>query len=100
MLVLQALAWKAMHGYAIGQLIADRSRGELVVEGAALYQGLHRLERKGLIRSRWGQSDTGRRVRIYELTPKGEAQLLTETEGWRRYAAAVARVLAWRKADA
>lgn len=99
-LILKTLAWKPMHGYAIAQFLADRTRGELAVEGAALYQGLHRLERKGLIRSRWGTSDTKRRVRVYSLTPDGRAQLVQEEEGWKRYAAAVARVLALRDANA
>ena len=99
-LILKTLAWKPMHGYAIAQFLADRSGGELAVEGAALYQGLHRLERKGLIRSRWGTSETNRRVRIYGLTPAGRAQLADESDGWKRYAAAVARVLALRDRDA
>src|SRR5215210_9262615 len=99
-LVLKTLASKPLHGYAIARFLADRSRGELAVEGAALYQGLHRLERKGLIRSRWGTSDTGRRVRIYALTPDGRAQLVAEADGWKRYAAAVARVLAVKGGDA
>ena len=99
-LILKTLALKPMHGYAIAQFLADRSRGELAVEGAALYQGLHRLERKGLIKSRWGTSETNRRVRIYGLTPAGRAQLADEADGWKRYAAAVARVLALRDGDA
>jgi PadR family transcriptional regulator, regulatory protein PadR len=99
-LVLKTLAWKPMHGYAIAQFLAETSRGELAVEGAALYQGLHRLERKGLIKSRWGTSDTNRRVRIYALTVAGRAQLDTEAEGWKRYAAAVARVLAVKDSNA
>jgi PadR family transcriptional regulator, regulatory protein PadR len=99
-LILKTLAWKPSHGYAIAQFLADHSRGDLAVEGAALYQGLHRLERKGLIRSRWGLSETKRRVRIYSLTPEGRAQLAAEADGWKRYAAAVARVLALRDADA
>lgn len=93
-LILRTLARQPMHGYAIARFLAERSRGELAVEGAALYQGLHRLERKRLIKSRWGTSDTGRRVRIYSLTPAGTAQLVEEEDGWKRYAAAVARVLA------
>src|SRR5436190_18607298 len=84
-LILKTLAWKPMHGYAIAQFLTDKSRGELAVEGAALYQGLHRLEGKGLIRSRWGTSDTKRRVRIYGLTAKGRAQLVAEADGWKRY---------------
>jgi PadR family transcriptional regulator PadR len=93
-LILRTLARQPMHGYAIARFLAERSRGELAVEGAALYQGLHRLERKRLIKSRWGTSDTSRRVRIYSLTPAGTAQLVEEEDGWKRYAAAVARVLA------
>jgi transcriptional regulator len=93
-LILRTLARQPMHGYAIARFLAERSRGELAVEGAALYQGLHRLERKRLIKSRWGTSDTSRRVRIYSLTPAGTAQLAEEEDGWKRYAAAVARVLA------
>jgi len=99
-LILKTLAWKPMHGYAIAQFLAETTRGELAVEGAALYQGLHRLERKKLIRSRWGTSETKRRVRIYDLTAEGRAQLAEETDGWKRYAAAVARVLALREANA
>lgn len=99
-LILKTLAWKPMHGYAIAQFLAQKSDGELAVEGAALYQGLHRLERKRLVRSRWGVSDTKRRVRVYDLTALGRAQLVEETDGWTRYAAAVGRVLAVRNAHA
>src|ERR1051325_5368295 len=99
-LILKTLAWRPMHGYAIAQFLADKSKGELSVEGAALYQGLHRLERKQLIRSKWGRSETKRRVRIYELTALGQEQLVAEADGWKRYATAVARVLAVRNADA
>jgi PadR family transcriptional regulator PadR len=93
-LILRTLARQPMHGYAIARFLAERSGGELAVEGAALYQGLHRLERKRLVKSRWGTSETSRRVRIYSLTPAGTAQLAEEEDGWKRYAAAVARVLA------
>src|ERR1044071_6850150 len=99
-LILKTLAWKPMHGYAIARFLGDRTRGEISVEGAALYQGLHRLERKGLIKSRWGESDTKRRVRIYALTAAGREQLAGEADGWKRYASAVARVLALEEGDA
>ena len=99
-LILKTLASKPRHGYAIAQFLAEQSRGDLAVDGAALYQGLHRLERKGLVKSKWGVSDTNRRVRIYGLTPRGRAQLADETDGWKRYAAAVARVLSLRDSDA
>ena|ERR1044071_5946594 len=99
-LILKTLAWRPMHGYAIGRFLAEKSAGELTVEGAALYQGLHRLERKRLVKSQWGESDTGRRVRVYSLTKEGRAQLSEEADGWKRYATAVGRVLAVRTSDA
>lgn len=92
-LILRTLSRRAMHGYAIAKFLSARSAGELVVEGAALYQGLHRLERKRLVKSHWGMSEANRRVRIYSLTASGAAQLATEQDGWKRFAAAVARVL-------
>ena len=92
-LILKTLELQPRHGYAISKSLADRSGGELAVEGAALYQGLHRLQRKRLVKSRWSTSETGRRVRVYSLTPAGKAQLEEEQVGWKRYAAAVARVL-------
>ena len=92
-LVLRTLAWQPMHGYAITRFLRDRSSDEISVEGAALYQALHRMERKGLVRSRWGTSDSNRRVRVYELTAAGRKHLVANSDAWHRYAKAVARVL-------
>ena len=99
-LILKTLAWKPMHGYAIAQFVDEHSAGDLSVDGAALYQGLHRLERKGWVRSKWGESENKRRVRIYSLTKAGQAQLQEEQVSWKRYATAVARILDLRKSDA
>ncbi|MEO7965671.1 MAG: helix-turn-helix transcriptional regulator, partial [Gemmatimonadaceae bacterium] len=63
------------------------------VDGAALYQALHRMERKRLVRSRWGTSDTGRKVRIYELSAAGRKHLAATSDAWHRYSKAVARIL-------
>jgi len=92
-LILRALAWEPMHGYAISRWICDRSSETLAVEGAALYQALHRLERKKLISASWGASDNNRRAKFYELTAEGKRQLRTETQAWRAYSSAVSRVL-------
>ena len=93
-LILRTLAWEPMHGYAITRWIADRSRDVIAIQGAALYQALHRLERRRLIASEWGASENNRRAKFYTLTPAGRAALRAETETWQSYAAAVARVLA------
>ena len=92
-LILRALAWNAMHGYTISQWIGERSRDVLAIEGAALYQALHRLERRKFVSSYWGASENNRKAKFYELTPRGRAELRAEADTWRSYADAVTRVL-------
>jgi PadR family transcriptional regulator, regulatory protein PadR len=93
-LILRTLTWAPMHGYGISRWIRDRTDGVLAVENAALYQALHRLERKKWVRAEWGVSDNNRRAKYYELTPLGRAQLRVETDVWHTYAEAVHKVLA------
>jgi transcriptional regulator len=92
-LILRALAWQPMHGYAISRWLRDRSSDVLTVEGAALYQALHRLERRDWVVASWGVSENGRRAKYYELTADGRRQLRAESSAWRTYADAVTRVL-------
>ena len=92
-LILKTLTWKPMHGYGISEFIREQSKGDLAVEDAALYQALHRLERKGLVDSEWGISDTNRRARFYSITTTGRKQLRNEVVELRRYVAALFRVL-------
>jgi transcriptional regulator len=82
-----------MHGYAISHWIRDRSNDVITIEGAALYQALHRLERKRWIAPSWGVSDNNRRAKFYQLTADGRRQLRAETATWQTYAEAVTRVL-------
>ena len=84
-LILKALAWAPMHGYGISLWIRERANDSLAVEDAALYQALHRLERKGLIESEWGVSETNRRARFYTLARTGRQHLRRETADLRRY---------------
>jgi transcriptional regulator len=93
LLVLGALASGATHGYGVATRVSERSGGVLAVEDAALYQALHRLERKGQIAAEWGLSDNNRRARFYELTAEGRRRLRAEAATWRRYAQAVSAVL-------
>ena len=92
-LILKTLSWQPMHGYAASRWIRARSGEALLVEDAALYQALHRLERRGWVSSEWGLSETNRRAKYYALTDAGRAQLRTEAATWRRYVRAVAAVL-------
>src|SRR5918997_6603294 len=92
-LILRTLAWAPMHGYGISQWIAHRSAGQLAVEDAALYQALHRLERKGLVESEGGVSEKNHRAKYYELTVAGRKHLQAEKAGLRQYGTAVFKVL-------
>ena len=93
LLILRALQGGPGHGYSVSRWVRDRTDGVLSMEDAALYQALHRLERKGWIESEWGLSENNRRARYYALTAKGRRQLHDEAESWRAYARAVAQVL-------
>ena len=92
-LILKTLAWTSMHGYGISQWISDRSAGALAVEDAALYQALHRLERKGLVDAEWGISEKNHRAKYYSLTPAGKRQLKNEVAELREYVSALFGVL-------
>jgi transcriptional regulator len=92
-LILKTLSWKPLHGYGISEFIREQTKGDLVVEDAALYQALHRLERRGLVDSEWGISDTNRRARFYSITAAGRKELRSEVVELRRYVTALFRVL-------
>jgi PadR family transcriptional regulator, regulatory protein PadR len=92
-LILKGLTWGPLHGYAVAELVRERSGKELSVEEGALYPALHRLEKRGLLEAEWGLSENNRRAKFYHLTSAGRAHLRAETQAWKRYAAAVSRVL-------
>jgi PadR family transcriptional regulator PadR len=92
-LILKTLTWSAMHGYGISQWIRDRTDGALAVEDAALYQALHRLERKGWVESEWGVSDSNRKAKFYQITRDGRKQLQSDVAELRRYVDALFKVL-------
>jgi PadR family transcriptional regulator PadR len=92
-LILKTLSWGPMHGYAVSRWIRQRTDDVLAVEDAALYQALHRLERREWIEAEWGLSENNRRAKYYRLTTAGRRQLRAETSTWRTYAEAVFKVL-------
>lgn len=99
-LLLKALSWGPMHGFAISRWVRERSDDALALEDAALYQGLHRLQRQDAIESEWGPSENNRRARYYRLTPTGRRRLREETAEWRALARALFQVLDARSAEA
>ena len=78
----------AMHGYSIARRIEQVS-GSLRLSQGTIYPALIRLEQQGWIRTKWGLSETNRKVKFYSLTRRGRSRLRVEHDNWRRYAAAV-----------
>jgi transcriptional regulator len=93
LLILRSLRTRPLHGWGISKRIRLLSSDVLQVNQGSLYPALYRLEDRGFIRSEWGVSDEGRRVRIYQLTATGKKQVATEQEHWRRFANAIEQVL-------
>jgi transcriptional regulator len=93
LLILKTVALEPQHGWAISERLKQISSDRLHVQQGSLYPALHRLERRGWIRARWGTSENNRRAKYYELTRAGQRQLDAETEAWRALASAVGQVL-------
>jgi transcriptional regulator len=93
LLILKTLALEPQHGWGISERIQQVSSEALRIKQGSLYPALHRLERRGWIKARWGASDNNRRAKYYELTKSGRKQLEAEESSWRKLTAAVGQVL-------
>src|ERR1043166_7367702 len=93
-LILKALVWGPLHGYAITDFIRKQSDDALLLEEGTLYPALWRLESKGLLAADWGLSENSRKAKFYRRTGEGKRQLRQEVKTWQAYAAAVSKVLA------
>ena len=93
LLILRTLSLEPQHGWAISERVQQVSSDVLRIQQGSLYPALHRLERRGWIKSKWGTSENNRRAKYYELTRMGRKQLEAETDSWRKLTAAVAQVL-------
>lgn len=93
MLVLRVLQGGPMHGYAIAQRIRQISNDVLEAEEGSLYPALQRILMEGWAEAEWGTSETGRRVRFYELTHEGRKQLEHEVAEYEQVTAAIQAIL-------
>jgi transcriptional regulator len=93
LLILKAVQLEPRHGWAIAERIKQLSRDVLSVQQGSLYPALHRLERRGWIKARWGVSANNRRAKYYELTRAGRKQLDANSVSWRTLVSAVGGVL-------
>ena len=93
MLVLRTLQWGPQHGHGIGQTIRSQSEELLKVETGSLYPALHRLEKRGWLKSEWGVSQANQRAKFYRLTQEGKKQLVREESRWAQLVNAISRVM-------
>ncbi len=92
-LILKALVWGPLHGYAVTKLIHRQTDEALLVEEGTLYPALWRLESRGMVQAEWGLSENNRKAKFYRLTPEGRRRLRYQTRAWEAYAAAVEKLL-------
>ena len=93
LLILRAVSLGALHGYGILLRIEQISGGALLIEQGALYPGLFRLVRQGLLKATWGTSENNRKAKFYGLTVAGRKRLQQETDSWNRLAIAMTSAL-------
>ena len=81
-IILSILAKGESYGYAIIQEVRQLSGEQMQWTDGMLYPVLHRLERQGLLWSRWAESETGRKRKYYRLTGPGTKELQTAHKQW------------------
>ena len=93
LLILKTVALEPRHGCAITDRIEQISKDVLSIKQGSLYPALHRIERRGWIKAKWGTSENNRRAKYYELTKSGRKQLEADESDWRKLTAAVGEIL-------
>lgn len=81
-LILAILRRGENYGYQIIQKISEISGEEISWSEPMLYPFLQRLEKEGLIKSRWKIAENKRLRRYYKLTERGLAELEQERVEW------------------
>jgi transcriptional regulator len=93
MLILKALELAPMHGWGIGERIAQLSQNVFQLQTGTLYPALQRLLRRGWLTAEWRTTENGRKARYYKLTASGRQQFQAERSSWERTSVAVRRIL-------
>ena len=94
LMVLQTLdSLGPLHGYDIATRLEQVSGGALQLNMGTLYPALMRLEQRGLLRGKWGTTESNRKARFYAITPAGRRQLAREKDAWDRMAGIIHTVL-------
>ena len=93
LVVLQLLKAEPTNGYALSLRIQAVTRDVLNVNAGSLYPALYRLEKRGLVKARWQETEKGRRAKVYSVTKAGQRHLADERASWERFAGALTAIL-------
>ena len=93
LLILKALAPRALHGLAVSRRIGQMTNETFQVKPGSLFPALHRMEEAGWLKASWGESENNRRAKFYQLTRAGIRQLDAETKEWERISLGIASAL-------
>ena len=82
--ILNALLFRERYGLEIMNAISKASKGKKTIGFSSLYPNLRKLEKRGLVNSRWGEETpeetTGARRRYYKITGCGIAAVNQKQE--------------------
>ncbi|MEO5960492.1 MAG: helix-turn-helix transcriptional regulator [Opitutaceae bacterium] len=81
-LVLSILADGENYGYALIERVRELSDGEIEWTDGMLYPVLHWLEDNDYVKSRWAESETGRKRKYYSLKAGGKKHLAGHKAQW------------------
>lgn len=92
-LILSFLAERPMYGYEMLQQAERRSARAFQLKEGTLYPALRQMERAGLVKAAWRESDAGRARKYYSLTPKGRRRAESKRRQWSAISSAMQAIL-------
>jgi PadR family transcriptional regulator PadR len=92
-LILSLLNEREMYGYEMLREAERRSSNAFQLKEGTLYPALHHMERSGLVKGHWRDSETGRSRKYYSLTAKGRRQAQSKRRQWLQISAAMRSIL-------
>jgi PadR family transcriptional regulator PadR len=92
-LILSLLSEREMYGYEILHEAERRSARTFQLKEGTLYPALHQMERAGLLKAKWRESEAGRDRKYYSLTSKGRQRAESKRRQWEGISAAMRAII-------
>ena len=83
-IILAQLMPRDSYGYEINKAIHEKTGGRYELKEATLYSAFRRLENAQLIRSYWGDENSGARRRYYAITELGRETYHQNRADWEK----------------